>query len=131
MFLKTRMDGDRNCYNPLVITQELFDMAHANSKMFVQRGKRNYNPSFYYCGVCSLTFQHKGKVILLLCYSSRIEENYPQKQQVEIAKVEDAIMKTVNMQQFIWMKGIKKPVNRKKHSGRKLAVLGKRRKSPQ
>ena len=51
-----------NCHEP-IITQELFDMAHANSKKCVRlkRGKRNYNP-FYYCGVWqSFSTQQKGK----------------------------------------------------------------------
>ena len=51
-----------NCHEP-IITQELFDMAHANSKKYIRpkRGKRNYNP-FYYCGVWqSFSTQQKGK----------------------------------------------------------------------
>ena len=51
-----------NCHEP-IITQKLFDTAHANSKKYIRpkRGKRNYNP-FYYCGVWqSLGTQQKGK----------------------------------------------------------------------
>ena len=34
-----------NCHEP-IITQKLFDTAHANSKKYIRpkRGKRNYNP---------------------------------------------------------------------------------------
>ena len=48
--------------------------------------------------VVSCTTEDEAREYILLCYSSRIEENSPCKNnRVEIAKVEDAIMKTVNM----------------------------------
>ena len=89
-----------NCHEP-IITQKLFDTAHANSKKYIRpkRGKRNYNP-FYYCGVCgrALVPSKRVKGDILLCSSSRIEENSPCKSnRVEIAKVENTIMKIVNM----------------------------------
>ena len=124
-----------NCHEP-IITQELFDMAHANSKKCVRskRGKRNYNP-FYYCGVCgrALAPSKRVKGDILLCYSSRIEENSPCKSnRVEIAKVEDAIMKTVNMYATVYLdeKGIKRAGKSKEVSSEeKLAVLEKKVKS--
>lgn len=46
----------------------------------------------------------KGKGDILRCYSSRIEENSPCKNnRAEIAKVEDAIMKTVNMYATVYL----------------------------
>lgn len=124
-----------NCHEP-IIAQELFDMAHANSKKCVRskRGKRNYNP-FYYCGVCgrALAPSKRVKGDILLCYSSRIEENSPCKSnRVEIAKVEDAIMKTVNMYATVYLdeKGIKRAGKSKEVSSEeKLAVLEKKVKS--
>lgn len=124
-----------NCHEP-IITQELFDMAHANSKKCVRskRGKRNYNP-FYYCGVCgrALAPSKRVKGDILLCYSSRIEENSPCKSnRVEIAKVEDAIMKTVNMYATVYLdeKGIKRAGKSKEVSPEeKLAALEKKVKS--
>lgn len=124
-----------NCHEP-IITQELFDMAHANSKKCVRskRGKRNYNP-FYYCGVCgrALAPSKRVKGDILLCYSSRIEENSPCKSnRVEIAKVEDAIMKTVNMYATVYLdeKGIKRSGKSKEVSPEeKLAALEKKVKS--
>ena len=124
-----------NCHEP-IITQELFDMAHANSKKCVRlkRGKRNYNP-FYYCGVCgrALAPSKRIKGDILLCYSSRIEENSPCKNnRVEIAKVEDAIMKIVNMYATAYLdeKGIKKAGKSKEVSPEeKIATLEKKVKS--
>lgn len=124
-----------NCHEP-IITQELFDMAHANSKKCVRlkRGKRNYNP-FYYCGVCgrALAPSKRVKGDILLCYSSRIEENSPCKNnRVEIAKVEDAIMKIVNMYATAYLdeKGIKKAGKSKEVSPEeKIATLEKKVKS--
>ena len=124
-----------NCHEP-IITQELFDMAHANSKKCVRskRGKRNYNP-FYYCGVCgrALAPSKRVKGDILLCYSSRIEENSPCKSnRVEIAKVEDAIMKTVNMYATVYLdeKGIKRAGKSKEVSPEeKIATLEKKVKS--
>ena len=124
-----------NCHEP-IITQELFDMAHANSKKCVRlkRGKRNYNP-FYYCGVCgrALVPSKRVKGDILLCYSSRIEENSPCKSnRVEIAKVEDAIMKTVNMYATVYLdeKGIKRAGKSKEVSPEeKIATLEKKVKS--
>lgn len=111
-------------------------MAHANSKKCVRskRGKRKYNP-FYYCGVCgrALAPSKRVKGDILLCYSSRIEENSPCKNnRVEIAKVEDAIMKTVNMYATAYLdeKGIKKAGKSKEVSPEeKLATLEKKVKS--
>ena len=119
-----------------IITQELFDAAHANSKKCIRskRGKRNYNP-FYYCGVCgrALAPSKRVKGDILLCYSSRIEENSPCKNnRVEIAKVEDAIMKTVNMYAAAYLdeKGIKKAGKSKEVSPEeKVAALEKKVKS--
>ena len=124
-----------NCHEP-IITQELFDMAHANSKKCVRlkRGKRNYNP-FYYCGVCgrALVPSKRVKGDILLCYSSRIEENSPCKNnRVEVAKVEDAIMKIVNMYATAYLdeKGIKKAGKSKEVSPEeKIATLEKKVKS--
>lgn len=124
-----------NCHEP-IITQELFDMAHANSKKCVRskRGKRNYNP-FYYCGVCgrALAPSKRVKGDILLCYSSRIEENSPCKSnRVEIAKVEDTIMKIVNMYATAYLdeKGIKKAGKSKEVSPEeKIATLEKKVKS--
>ena len=124
-----------NCHEP-IITQELFDMAHANSKKCVRlkRGKRNYNP-FYYCGVCgrALAPSKRIKGDILLCYSSRIEENSPCKSnRVEIAKVENTIMKIVNMYATAYLdeKGIKKAGKSKEVSPEeKIATLEKKVKS--
>ena len=124
-----------NCHEP-IITQKLFDMAHANSKKYIRpkRGKRNYNP-FYYCGVCgrALVPSKRVKGDILLCYSSRIEENSPCKSnRVEIAKVEDAIMKIVNMYATAYLdeKGIKKAGKSKEVSPEeKIATLEKKVKS--
>ena len=124
-----------NCHEP-IITQELFDMAHANSKKCVRskRGKRNYNP-FYYCGVCgrALAPSKRVKGDILLCYSSRIEENSPCKSnRVEIAKVENTIMKIVNMYATAYLdeKGIKKAGKSKEVSPEeKIATLEKKVKS--
>ena len=124
-----------NCHEP-IITQKLFDTAHANSKKYIRpkRGKRNYNP-FYYCGVCgrALVPSKRVKGDILLCSSSRIEENSPCKSnRVEIAKVEDAIMKTVNMYATVYLdeKGIKKAGKSKEVSPEeKIATLEKKVKS--
>mgnify|MGYP000225518805 CR=1 FL=1 len=124
-----------NCHEP-IITQKLFDTAHANSKKYIRpkRGKRNYNP-FYYCGVCgrALVPSKRVKGDILLCSSSRIEENSPCKSnRVEIAKVEDAIMKTVNMYATAYLdeKGIKKAGKSKEVSPEeKIATLEKKVKS--
>lgn len=70
---------------------------------------------------------------ILLCYSSRIEENSPCKNnRVEIAKVEDAIMKIVNMYATAYLdeKGIKKAGKSKEVSPEeKIATLEKKVKS--
>ena len=70
---------------------------------------------------------------ILLCYSSRIEENSPCKSnRVEIAKVEDAIMKTVNMYATVYLdeKGIKRAGKSKEVSPEeKIATLEKKVKS--
>ena len=124
-----------NCHEP-IITQELFDMAHANSKKYIRpkRGKRNYNP-FYYCGGCgrALAPSKRVKGDILLCLSSRIEKNSPCKSnRVEIAKVEDTIMKTVNMYATAYLdeKGIKKAGKSKEVSPEeKIATLEKKVKS--
>ena len=124
-----------NCHEP-IITQKLFDMAHANSKKYIRpkRGKRNYNP-FYYCGVCgrALAPSKRVKGDILLCSSSRIEKNSPCKSnRVEIAKVEDAIMKIVNMYATAYLdeKGIKKAGKSKEVSPEeKIATLEKKVKS--
>lgn len=124
-----------NCHEP-IITQKLFDTAHANSKKYIRpkRGKRNYNP-FYYCGVCgrALVPSKRVKGDILLCYSSRIEENSPCKNnRVEVAKVEDAIMKIVNMYATAYLdeKGIKKAGKSKEVSPEeKIATLEKKVKS--
>ena len=124
-----------NSHEP-IITQKLFDMAHANSKKYIRpkRGKRNYNP-FYYCGVCgrALVPSKRVKGDILLCSSSRIEENSPCKSnRVEIAKVEDAIMKIVNMYATAYLdeKGIKKAGKSKEVSPEeKIATLEKKVKS--
>ena len=124
-----------NCHEP-IITQKLFDTAHANSKKYIRpkRGKRNYNP-FYYCGVCgrALVPSKRVKGDILLCSSSRIEENSPCKSnRVEIAKVEDTIMKIVNMYATAYLdeKGIKKAGKSKEVSPEeKIATLEKKVKS--
>lgn len=124
-----------NCHEP-IITQKLFDMAHANSKKYIRpkRGKRNYNP-FYYCGVCgrALAPSKRVKGDILLCSSSRIEKNSPCKSnRVEIAKVEDAIMKIVNMYATAYLdeKGIKKAGKSKEVSPEeKIVTLEKKVKS--
>lgn len=70
---------------------------------------------------------------ILLCSSSRIEKNSPCKSnRVEIAKVEDTIMKTVNMYATAYLdeKGIKKAGKSKEVSlEEKLAALEKKVKS--
>ena len=70
---------------------------------------------------------------ILLCYSSRIEENSPCKNnRVEIAKVEDAIIKIVNMYATAYLdeKGIKKAGKSKEVSPEeKIATLEKKVKS--
>ncbi len=75
----------------------------------------------------------KGKSDILLCSSSRIEENSPCKSnRVEIAKVEDAIMKIVNMYATAYLdeKGIKKAGKSKEVSPeKKIATLEKKVKS--
>ena len=109
---------------------------HANSKKYIRpkRGKRNYNP-FYYCGVCgrALAPSKRVKGDILLCSSSRIEKNSPCKSnRVEIAKVEDAIMKIVNMYATAYLdeKGIKKAGKSKEVSPEeKIATLEKKVKS--
>ncbi len=124
-----------NCHEP-IITQKLFDTAHANSKKYIRpkRGKRNYNP-FYYCGVCgrALVPSKRVKGDILLCSSSRIEENSPCKSnRVEITKVEDTIMKIVNMYATAYLdeKGIKKAGKSKEVSPEeKIATLEKKVKS--
>lgn len=124
-----------NCHEP-IITQKLFDTAHANSKKYIRpkRGKRNYNP-FYYCGVCgrALVPSKRVKGDILLCSSSRIEENSPCKSnRVEIAKVENTIMKIVNMYATAYLdeKGIKKAGKSKEVSPEeKIATLEKKVKS--
>ena len=124
-----------NCHEP-IITQKLFDMAHANSKKYIRpkRGKRNYNP-FYYCGVCgrALAPSKRVKGDILLCLSSRIEKNSPCKSnRVEIARVEGTIMKIVNMYATAYLdeKGIKKAGKSKEVSPKeKIATLEKKVKS--
>ena len=80
-----------------------------------------------------LNISRRVKGDILLCYSSRIEENSPCKSnRVEIAKVEDAIMKTVNMYATVYLdeKGIKRAGKSKEVSPEeKLAVLEKKVKS--
>lgn len=89
-----------NCHE-LIISQELFDETHINSKKCIRakRGKRNCNP-FYYCGVCgrALSLSKKVKGDILLCYSSRIEDNFLCKDnRVELVGIEETIMKTINI----------------------------------
>jgi DNA invertase Pin-like site-specific DNA recombinase len=102
-----------NCHEP-IITQELFDKAQENTRQYIRAkiGKRNYNP-FYYCGICGRALSTSKRVggDILLCYSSRIEEDSPCKDnRVELTKIEEAVMKTVNMYAAAYLdeKGIKK-----------------------
>jgi hypothetical protein len=85
-----------------------------NTRQYIRakRGKRNYNP-FYYCGICGRALSTSKRVggDILLCYSSRIEKDSLCKDnRVELTKIEDAVMKTVNMYAAAYLdeKGIKK-----------------------
>ena len=115
----------RCCIDALKVIREL----NARSS-----GLKKYDV-FYYCGVCgrALVPSKRVKGDILLCYSSRIEENSPCKNnRVEVAKVEDAIMKIVNMYATAYLdeKGIKKAGKSKEVSPEeKIATLEKKVKS--
>lgn len=93
-----------NCHEP-IITQKLFDTAHANSKKYIRpkRGKRNYNP-FYYCGVCGRALVPSKRVSIPEIINGERKSEIMEK---EAKKVAEAMSDYATAEKAVLLKRVK------------------------